>query len=546
MNTRLHRKSTTKEALFAVLASFGLLAVFALAIDAQEAPKKDKDKDKTDKPALERRPDHERLESIVQTGYTRPGNVDVKWVLDHEILDGAFKGVDVKKFKIMGGTVYFAVFKNTGLAEDDAFGTGMAKIDSKFKTGRSFKDSYSPRFDSKAKYLYLYQIVNDRGLEAKIAPVKGEKDKKGDPGISFPTYSPKTKVPVTDDIASFALKLMVDPRYITSWGHFTGAGFVANVVDIDINGKIVRHIVDDGKKKVEADKELRLAFSYLPAIVSKLPYQAYSNRARANALDELETGFGVDRSTLNLQQSKAFSDLKLLAGQPGGNVTFIKFAENLVQGAEQVGQEPEYVQLMYATNEERLANAAADLVAEDEATRAIFRVDFDRMKNIKQGDRSVVFGFTTDLPPTAAPIRIDTPKAAALSEGMRLASYFGEGVNPAVGPGAADGIALVAGGADGAALALAMGTRSAKLRLPFLRPRPPPLASPASPAAAAAASGAARAASAAAASQASTPPSHAMAKSAAAAAVSAAAPAAAPPAPQPAPPPEPPSTSTTP
>ena len=36
MNTRLNeRKSTRKEALFAVAASFGLLAVFAMSVDAQ-------------------------------------------------------------------------------------------------------------------------------------------------------------------------------------------------------------------------------------------------------------------------------------------------------------------------------------------------------------------------------------------------------------------------------------------------------------------------------------------------------------------------------
>jgi hypothetical protein len=457
MTTRLNeRRSTKREALLALLATFGLLAVFAFAADAQDAPKI---KDKDDKAAA---PD--RRETIVETGYSRPGNVDDKYIKDGEILPTAFKGADVKKFKILGGTVYFAVFKNLGLVDGDTFGTGMANIDAKFRTGRSFKDSYSPRFDAKAKYLYLYQVVNDRGLAA-----KGE-DKKGEPAVGYAFGNTKAKVPVTEDIASFALKLLVDPRYITSWGHFSGAGFAANVVDVDINGKVVKNVVDDGKKKVERDKDLRLAFSYLPAIVSKIPEPAYGPRARAYPLGDLDAGFGVDRSTLNLQQSKAYGDLKLLAGKADdGNIGWIKFAENLLQDAEQGALEPNYVQLLYMSNEEREALAVAAEAGDDDLTRAIFRVDWDRLKHIKQGDRSVVFGFTTDLPPTAAPIRIDSAKGAALSEGMKLASYFSdEGTGRA--PGDGEGIGLVAGGADSAALALAMGTALGQASTPVPAP----------------------------------------------------------------------------
>ncbi len=230
MTTRLNEpKSTRRVAVFATLASFGLFAAFAFTADAQE-PAKGKDKD--DKAAAERR------EAIVETGYTRPGNVDDKYVRDGEIVPTAFKGADVKKFKIMGGTVSFAVFKNNSLVEGDTFSTGMPNIDNKFRTGRSFKDSYSPRYDTKAKYLYLYQIVNDRGLDGKAAQAKGE------PAVGYAFGNPKAKVPVTDDIASFALKLLVDPRYITSWGHFHDAGFAANIVDVDLNGKVVKQVVD--------------------------------------------------------------------------------------------------------------------------------------------------------------------------------------------------------------------------------------------------------------------------------------------------------------
>src|SRR5262245_3907118 len=55
---------------------------------------------------------HNSLES---SGYTRPGNPS-----DEVMSDGTIRpagSVAGGKFRIMGGTVYFAVFKNTGLAE---------------------------------------------------------------------------------------------------------------------------------------------------------------------------------------------------------------------------------------------------------------------------------------------------------------------------------------------------------------------------------------------------------------------------------------------
>src|SRR2546422_156752 len=59
-------------------------------------------------------------------------------------------------------------------AEGDPSGTGMQNFDAKFEAGRSFRDTTSPRYDRKAKYLSLYQIVNDRNLDPRVTQVKGK------------------------------------------------------------------------------------------------------------------------------------------------------------------------------------------------------------------------------------------------------------------------------------------------------------------------------------------------------------------------------------
>src|SRR5712691_7533837 len=109
------RRFTMKKALLASTAAFGLFALLTLGSHAQEAKKDDK--------AAARA-------SIEVSGYTRPGTPDDKYGPEGELIrQVGFTGEGVQKFKIMGGTVYFAVFKNTGVVEGDTFGTGMANFD---------------------------------------------------------------------------------------------------------------------------------------------------------------------------------------------------------------------------------------------------------------------------------------------------------------------------------------------------------------------------------------------------------------------------------
>src|SRR5262249_47719607 len=130
------------------------------------------------------------------TGYTRPGNPP-----DHVRPDGQIVLVAAEKIEgAIGGTVYFTVLDRARYAPArsretaaDAWGTGFKGFDKAFHKGLDAMGDASPELDTTARYLYLYQTVNDR----------------------------KTKTP----IRSTSVRLLVPPRRITSWGSFPDITF---------------------------------------------------------------------------------------------------------------------------------------------------------------------------------------------------------------------------------------------------------------------------------------------------------------------------------
>lgn len=123
-------------------------------------------------------------------GYTRPGQTPS---MIKPAADGLPAGIP------FGGTVYFMVYDLGGdLAKGDSvkgdpWGTGIKDFNQAFRTGIDFGGGPSPNLDTKARYLYLYQIVNDRGT--------------------------------TTPIETASMKLLVELKDITSWGYFHGLGF---------------------------------------------------------------------------------------------------------------------------------------------------------------------------------------------------------------------------------------------------------------------------------------------------------------------------------
>ena len=117
------------------------------------------------------------------TGYTRIGSPPTEGKKTAE-----YKAVAAYP-EALGATVYYMVFdQQTGKvinASGDVFGTNFGRFDKTLVAGLN---SDRPNLDTKARYLYLYQIVNDSGLQA------GVKD--------------------------ITIRLLVPIDRITSWGHF--------------------------------------------------------------------------------------------------------------------------------------------------------------------------------------------------------------------------------------------------------------------------------------------------------------------------------------
>ena len=308
--------------------------------------------------------------SLVRAGYTRPGNPSDRVGRNGEIIQAALDSEQAGP--VIGATVYFAVYRGTGGIE--GFDVDLPGLTDMFVPGRSFENSISPNFDRKAKYLYLYQIVNDRGLN----PPKG--------GVAPAATSDVH----TSNISDFALRLVVDPRYITSWGHFQNTGFEAKVGDRKVGKNGIIGAADD--LQIQA-----IAFSSNPAIVKELPNKRFQDRSPAYGLGSLLNYFGLDKSNLNLQNSAAYANLKK------SGIKQANWAANEMEVSAKGGREPDYVQVMFNNLKDDSQPTLGGMHIGD----TIFRVDFKKTNTVNVGQHSVVFGFTSDLPPTDEPIRVE-------------------------------------------------------------------------------------------------------------------------------------------
>lgn len=121
-----------------------------------------------------------RAEELTKfTGYTRPGvPTGPAGVIANAPADEASIGV----------TVYFRVFELGGDDPGDPWGTGFKNLEASFVPGQAARGRNSQRLDTSARYLYVYQVINDSYRDAQVRNV--------------------------------AIRLLVPPHLITSWGHF--------------------------------------------------------------------------------------------------------------------------------------------------------------------------------------------------------------------------------------------------------------------------------------------------------------------------------------
>jgi len=117
------------------------------------------------------------------TGYTRPGSPEKS---DEGKAKPAATG-DEKP--LLGATIYFKVYDRSRGKEGDVWGTGLGDLERAFVPGKApDKSPGSEKLDTAARYLYLYQVVHD--------------SKGGAP------------------LKRLSIRLLVDGALITSYGHF--------------------------------------------------------------------------------------------------------------------------------------------------------------------------------------------------------------------------------------------------------------------------------------------------------------------------------------
>lgn len=356
--------------------------------------------------------------SFVREGYTRPGNpqdgVSSKGQIKRMAFEVGYRGI--------GGTVYFAVLRLSGI-EGDAWNTGLAGFDNSFIPGIDTDDATSsPPLDTRARYLYLYQVVNDRGVEP------------------LPVRPISTTEIGTEPIASASIALTVDTRYITSWGHFTRGGFTIKAPDRKMNGEIVTI----GQPGEEKDRELIVAVSANPSVVGKLPEQRFLLRSPAY---RLHGWLSIGNPTAGLKETTSVAEFRK---QKAANIKLAAWGEEMIRSTD-AALIPDLVQLTYIDwveppeiqlGEEEPKQIRDKIPGRMSGKQLVLKADWLRKNNIHLSRHSVLFGFTSDLPPTDSRVLIKPP--AAIAKGP--AGAIRPVVDPGEGEGAADGIVPAAAG----------------------------------------------------------------------------------------------------
>jgi hypothetical protein len=402
--------------------------------------------------------------NLVRSGFVSPGTPSTDAlgkIIQARIVD---KGQMPLAF---GGTVYYGVYKRVSKS-GDTWGVGMADFDNSFEPGANVNGQSSPPLDTNAEYIYLYQVVNDRGVHDRQF-MQVQKN-----AIATAALNPEEKARIdgqlTREIASFSLKLMVDPRSLTSWGSFSNASFSINV-GTEENAMAPADA---------AAKAVRMATSAHPSIEAQLLGETgkfYGNWVPSHEINAAETGFAVADSRIGMKNNP---------------LTLVRFTgavrqTSIMKAAEQGGKRPNLVQVLYFDSNEAVTLPRGFRVPGDELARSVFRVDWDSKNLLTEGAHSVVFGFTSNLPPTASPIRIkdlaatvrrsteaeersfiravsvaDDEAYAAAARAMANAPAAGAGIGLAGGIGLASGVGT--GASDG--IGLAAGVEAAGMNVP--------------------------------------------------------------------------------
>jgi hypothetical protein len=381
--------------------------------------------------------------------------------------------VDKGSYRAFGATVYFAVYRKVGTPTvGDSWGTGRTDIDSNFVPGDSYRSTVSPALDTTAQFLYIYQVVNDRGYQDLKLP-QNQTTMVRMAALGDPEGRPS----VVREVASFSLFLKTDPRLITSWGFFEDSGFNISVPTL-APGEARPVGMAEG-----ATTNIRMAASANLSILDTLfpkTEKVYKPWAPAQSIDTGRVGFDVGKDTLNIDKKTRI----IFASNDQTNSLQTLALRKLAKVKQDGSNRPDYVQLIYfdrptSTETAAFGASAADraptlnidgiTLGSTEVAKAIFKVEW-LGKPIESGQQSLIFGFTSNAEPVRAPIRLKDRSATLNTaseiqervflsperiKAVALASAAGRGITPGVGGGI--GLASLNGSADEAALAVASG-----------------------------------------------------------------------------------------
>jgi len=303
------------------------------------------------------------------TGYTRIGFPPTEGKVDPKFAQAA------KEMKAIGLTIYYMVYdRKTGKSvAGDIYGVGIESFDATFFSGL---DSDRGKLDTETRYLYLYQVVNDSGRPA-----------------------------VVKDIA---IRLLVDPRLITSWGYFVKR--TKNEKGVVGKQGLGFSMQFDGKgagKDLDLGAGIRPISSDFPGVSDK----AY--RSPAPAIKATKP-YGISPITLNIapaagsgqDMGKEPSDVLIVP-----NVDFGDVADN-GDGLQML--KPRLVgdhdPLDDIEDPKARARMRDQFKKRWPAVRTFFRED-----PVGPKQRSTIWGFTSDLPPVMAEA---TAKGKSLGIGL--------------------------------------------------------------------------------------------------------------------------------
>jgi hypothetical protein len=366
------------------------------------------------------------------SGYTRPGysvraDEPGQDVAKQDFIKGvAARAADPKREVGLGATVYFMVIDRVDGTADDPWGLG-ADLNRGWQPGREADGARaSTKLDNKARYLYLYQIINDSGEPSQIKMA--------------------------------TIRLLVDPEYITSWG------WIGEKKDKDMEGsKAVGFSMEFGEEKEResvravstaspgvSDREYR---PMAPAFSSPKPYgmlpihlgnirQVASKGGekddtgrepeQVHLLNEVSDSFGT--LVVETQTDTPRKDPGVRLYRPVVPAPLQRSERNRLVPAFQplslraVGYDP-YAPLsltdLSTTTEVSTLTARA---LEDPLTRLIAAAEqshrsFPALRAywldspLKPGERSGLFGFTSNLPPMYDKVRVRANKVRGVGVG---------------------------------------------------------------------------------------------------------------------------------